>query len=109
MRACRRLGFAAKEWEISGGAQFDLTNRAVLRKIKKDVSARLVLAATLAPPCSSFAVARDRTAVIRTKPFPLGLSADQLSHADNVRVQTGNKCFHAALRIIHWLDQLRIP
>ena len=108
-KACRRLGFAAKEWEISRGSQFDLTSRGVQKKIKKDINARLVIAAMLAPPCGTFSVARDRTTVIRSKDFPWGLPADLLSPKDYVKVQTGNSCFQAALRIIHWLDQHRIP
>ena len=100
--------FAAKEWELERGRQFDLTHPAVLRRIRKDVEARLVLAAMLAPPCSSFSVAKDRTCVVRSKQFPWGLPPSMLSVADQLRVQNGNKCFHAALKIIEWLDKLRI-
>lgn len=108
-KACRHLGFAAKEWELNRGSEFDLTSRSVLRKIKKDVNARLVIAAMLAPPCSSFSVARDRTAVIRNRLHPWGLPDDQLLPGDQIKVRVGNQCFQAALQIITWLDRHRIP
>lgn len=103
------FGLCRKKWEISRGSEFDLTSRWVLKKIQKDINARLVIAAMLAPPCSSFSVARDRTAVIRTKAVRWGLPYDQLSPTDYIKVQTGNRCFKAALQIVQWLDQLRIP
>ena len=106
---CRRLGYRAKEWEISRGVQFDLTRPMVLKAIRQDIDKQLVLAAMLAPPCSSFSVARDRTCVIRTRQHPWGLPSHLLTTADKTRVENGNKCFLAALKIISWLDQHHIP
>ena len=108
-KAARRLGYAAREWELSNGPSYDLTLPQVQRRIRQDIQQGLILAAMLAPPCSSFSIARDRTSVIRTKLFPWGLPREQLSEADWVRVQTGNRCFKAALKIISWLDQHGIP
>lgn len=108
-RACRKLGYRAKEWEISRGSEFDLTRWQVLRVIQQDILSGLVLCAMLAPPRSSFSVARDRTAVIRTPQFPWGLPREQLSEKDQERVQQGNRCFRAALRIIQWLDSCGVP
>ena len=106
---CRRLGYRAKEWEISRGPQFDLTKPQVLRCIRHDISQRLVLAAMLAPPDSSFSAARDRHSVLRTQQYPWGLPNHLLSSADQLRVENRNKCFAAALKIISWLDQQHIP
>ncbi len=72
-KACRKLGYRAKEWEISRGKCFDLTCSTMLRLIQQDIAAGLILCAMLAPPCSSFSIARDRTAVIRSQQFPWGL------------------------------------
>ena len=108
-KAARCLGYVAREWELSNGPSFDLTNSRVQRRIRQDIQQGLVLAAMLAPPCSSFSIARDRTAVIRNKLYPWGLPKAFLSEADCVRVQTGNKCFKAALSIIRLLDQHSVP
>lgn len=78
------LGCAAREWELSRGAGFDFMSGAMLRKIKKGVNARLVIAAMLAPLCSSFSAARDRAAVTRAESFPWELPDDQLSPSDQV-------------------------
>ena len=64
-------------------------------------SQRLVLAAMLAPPDSSFSAARDRHSVLRTQHL--------LSSADQLRVESGNKCVATVLKIILWLDQRHIP
>lgn len=108
-KACRQLGYRAKEWELSRGPQFDLTKRSVLRQLRLDVQQGLILAAMLAPPCSSFSIARDRTAVIRTRDHPWGLPDHMLSPTDQVKVQLGNQCFRSALKIISWLDRQKIP
>ena len=81
----------------------------MLRVIQQDILAGLILCAMLAPPCSSFSVARDRTAVIRSPQFPWGLPREQLSEKDQERVQQGNRYFWAAIRIIQWLDSRSIP
>ena len=106
---CRRLGYKAKEWEIERGIEFDLTSRAVRKAIIKDAKRGLILAVMLAPPCTSFSVARDRTKVIRSRAYPWGLPADQLTSAEFEKVQEGNRCFEAAFELIHVFNKLRIP
>ena len=108
-KACRKLGYNTKEWEISRGDCFDLTRNSVLRQIRQDIQCLLILGAMLAPPCSSFSIARDRTAVIRTKDHPWGVPACQLSEKDQERIALGNKCFRSAIKIISWLDAYGIP
>eukprot|EP00972_Heterocapsa_arctica_P069800 10312111-Heterocapsa_arctica.AAC.1 len=64
---------------------------------------RRLLGAMLAPPCSTFLPARDRTSVIRTQLFPWGLAAT--SDQDREKVKIGNACLHAALEIIQKCDE----
>ena len=106
-RAARKLGFSTREWELERGPAFDLTNKAVLFKIKEDVRKGRVIAAMLAPPCTTFSVARDRTCVIRTADEPWGVS--DLKPGDAEKVRAGNQCMRSALSIIHWLEKHRIP
>lgn len=106
---CRRLGYKAKEWELDRGLQFDLTNRKVLRKLIGDVKKGRVLAAMLAPPCTTFSIARDRTKVIRSREYPWGLPADQLTPAELEKVVEGNKCFEAAFELIYHFNKHRVP
>lgn len=61
----------------------------------------------LAPPCSSFSRARDRTMVIRTPSHPWGLPG--LPMHEQQKIAEGNACFWAALKFIKWLDKHNIP
>ena len=106
---CRRLGYKAKEWELERGVQFDLTNRKVRRKLIRDVKKGRVLAAMLAPPCTTFSVARDRTKVIRSREHPWGLPSDQLTSAELEKVLEGNRCFEAAFELIHLFNKHQVP
>ena len=108
-RQCRALGYVCKEWDISWGKQFNLTDVAVQSRIKQDIAQGKVLAAMLAPPCSSFSRARDRTRVIRTTRFPWGLPSRFLSDAESASITLGNKCFRAAIDLIQCLDKHRVP
>ena len=106
---CRRLGYKAKEWEIDRGLQYDLTSKAVRKVIIKDIKRCRLLAAMMAPPCTTFSIARDRTKVIRSRAYPWGLPADQLTPAELEKVEEGNRCFEAAFELIHHLNRHRIP
>ena len=66
----RKRGFRSFEFEIERGIQYDLTDPKVLRKLHLAFCSNEVLGAMLAIPCTTFSVARDRTAVIRNKVFP---------------------------------------
>lgn len=106
-RCARKLGFETREWELLHGSNGDLTSPAVLFKIKTDIRNGKVLAAMLAPPCSSFSPARDRTMVIRTRECPWGLP--NLPSHEQRKVEIGNLCFLSALKIIGWLDEAGVP
>ena len=106
-RTVLRLGFAARQWEIELGPQGDLTSRKVRAHIKRDIRRGKVLSAMVAPPCTTFSVARDRTAVIRTRRRPWGLS--QVSAKDRAKLLEGNRCMRAAIDLIKYLHRYGIP
>lgn len=106
-RAVQKLGFSAREWELVHGENHDLTKPLVQYKLKSDIDRGLVLAAMLAPPCSSFSQARDRTMVIRDRGHPWGLEG--LPAHEQEKVKIGNACFRAAVKVIRWLDRYKIP
>lgn len=102
-RAARAAGFSAREWELLKGDNHDLTRPVVLQKIQYDIKKGLIIAAMLAPPCSSFSPARDRTRVIRSRAFPWGIAG--VSPHEVEKLEIGNACILAALKIIKTLDQ----
>lgn len=101
------MGFNTREWELLHGENHDLTSLAVLSKVKQDIQHGKVLAAMLAPPCSSFSIARDRTMVVRSPAFPWGLP--DLPQHELAKVNIGNACFRSAFKLIHTLDRVGIP
>lgn len=108
-RAVRARGIQAWEFDVKNGDAFDLTNSNVLKNIERKISKSMVVACMLAPPCSSFSRARDRTSVIRTAQKPWGVPKHILSDADALRVQVGNRCVRAALRMIRALERHQVP
>ena len=108
-QAVRKLGFQSREWELEKSEDYDLCRPVVRSHIKSDAKKGLLIAAMLAPPCSSFSIARDRTAVIRTKAEPWGLPADRLSDKDKVKVEIGNKCFRAVRDLLKEFDTRKLP
>ena len=106
-RAAQTLGFLTKEWDVVHGPAYDLTDRRVIFKIREDIRRGRIVAVMLAPPCSSFSPARDRTSVIRTRSSPWGLPG--LSEKDQQKVEQGNSCIKAALEIIGDLNKYTIP
>lgn len=106
-RAVRAAGFSTREWELLHGEDYDLTKPSFLSKIREDIRNGKIFAAMLAPPCSSFSPARDRTRVIRTREHPWGLQG--LPKHEVAKVQIGDKCFRSAFKIVKWLDEAGIP
>lgn len=106
-RAVRSQGFTAKEWELLHGPDSDLTRPAVLKRLKRDIFHNRLIAAMLAPPCSSFSPARDRTRVVRNHEYPWGVP--NLPEHEQIKVDVGNACVKSTIKIIGWLDQLGLP
>eukprot|EP00975_Prorocentrum_lima_P058374 12249114-Prorocentrum_lima.AAC.1 len=61
IRDSRKAGYTAREWEIQRGPEQDLTNPRAIQELCCSARKGLVISAMLAPPCTSFSVARDRT------------------------------------------------
>lgn len=108
-RACEALGFRAKFWDLRYGVSHDLTKKSTLLKIRSEIKRGRVLACMLAPVCTSFSVARDRTKVIRNRDYPWGIPFKYLSEKEQNSVVTGNKCFQACIKIMRWLDEAHVP
>ena len=96
-----------REWELLKGENHDLTRPVVMQKIQYDIKKGLIIAAMLAPPCSSFSPARDRTRVIRSRAFPWGIAGVPPHEVEKLEV--GNACILAALKIIKALDRHGVP
>ena len=108
-RQIRRLGFCAKEWDINHGPQFDLTIPRVLKRLLSDIHHGRILAMMMAPPCTTFSVARDRTKIIRSRRFPWGLPKRFLTSEEHQKVVVGNKCFQTCFELIDVLQKSQIP
>ena len=108
-RACEALGFRAKFWDLRYGVSHDLTKKSTLLKIRSEIKRGRVLACMLAPVCTSFSVARDRTKVIRNRDYPWGIPFKYLSEKEQNSIVTGNKCFQACIKIMRWLDEAHVP
>ena len=105
------LGFNAKRWDTRYGNRYDLTVRANLRRILHDVRKLLILAACLAPPCTSLSTARHRTNVIRSRREPWGVSSPvkPFSANDWHSLVTGNATCSACIKLVCWLHKAHIP
>ena len=108
-RHARRLGFCSREWEVSHGAQCDLTRAAVIQEVGRMCKAKRILGAMLATPCTSFSCARDRTRVIRSREAPWGLEGPSLSSNDRASLAAGNATCWATVLLLRHLNRHRVP
>ena len=98
-RKARQLGFNAREWEIDNGIQYDVTSPKVENEISSDILRGRIISMMIAPPCTTFSRARDRTAVLRDPEHPWGLPAEKLSEVDRIKVIEGNRTMRVAIRL----------
>ena len=91
----RLAGFSAREWDLLHGASGDLCVPKVRRPIKQDLACGRCIGLMLAPPCSSWSAARDRTYPIRSRKFIRGIPG--LKASDLAKVDLGNAALDAAL------------
>ena len=105
--SCRRLGFAADSYEIERGLEYDVTSPSNLRHFENLMRRRKIKAVMLGTPCTSFSIARDRTAVIRTRGEPWGVKL--VSDKDRERLELGNKCARATIRILKLCLKYHVP
>ena len=105
-RQVRALGFTTREWELLKGGDCDLTRPAVLRPVRQMARRGQILSAFLAPPCGSFSLINR--SVSRSKCDPWGLGPQESEKA-RASVTVGNRCMKAAIQIIKWLEQEKVP
>ena len=99
-RWMRRRGYAALEWDIDRGAEWDLLSRKVQRKVRGLILAGRVWGVHIGIPCGTFSRARDRGPLkppggagwpsrLRSNAEPQGLSALR-NPSDIAAVKAGN-------------------
>jgi hypothetical protein len=93
----RAAGFAAREWELLNSPAHDLCNPKVRAPIVADLARGRCIGLMLAPPCSSWSVARDRTYPIRNERYPMGIP--HLKPEDKAKIKIGNDTMHAAVTL----------
>lgn len=108
-KACKRIGFNAKLWDLRFGPLHDITDKRTLQRILQEIRKGRVLAVMMAPVCTSFSRARDRTKVIRSSRFPLGIPRRFLSDHEASSIITGNAVFRACFKIIDECEASGIP
>lgn len=108
-KAVQRIGYRAKIWDLKYGPLHDLTDRRVLGRILQEIKKGRVLAVMMAPVCTSFSRARDRTKVIRSKRFPWGIPRRFLSAHEEESIRVGNAVFRSCFAIIDLCNKLCIP
>ena len=78
------------------------------RKLRRDILKRLVIAAMLAPPCTSFSIARCRTSVIRSAAEPWGIHS--VSDPKDLKdLKVGNELAETCLEFMRLLFKSGIP
>jgi hypothetical protein len=107
--ACRSQGFRAKNWDIAQGPAYDLTDGKIQERLGRDFDSGSVIAAMLAPPCTTFGPGGNRTFKLRTQTSPWGIDSALLSDVQRERVDRGNKQLRAAFWIIRRLHANKIP
>ena len=107
--SCEALGFHAKQWDIIHGPEHDLTDKRVLKRLLQEIRLGRVLAVMMAPVCTSFSRARDRTKVIRNHRFPWGIPRRFLSEKEYLSIRLGNACFRSCIAIIQECEKYHIP
>ena len=108
-KAVQKLGYSARVFDIKNGLEQDLTSRKVQNRIIREIKRKRIFAVMLAPVCTSFSVARDRTKVIRNRQYPWGIPQQYLTEKERASIRLGNQCFKACLRIMRVLDQYKVP
>ena len=105
--AWRRRGGEATTIDLCQGPQEDLRNQEVQRRITLQVAERKFEAVFLAPPCSSFSVARDWRNPVRSHQKPQGLSG--LNASQQREVSEGNLLAAVSLSIFRMCMELGVP
>ena len=92
--------------DLRNGDDQDVCGMRNLLLVKRLMRSNLVEAVMLAPPCSSFSLARNARPV-RDNAHPRGLPG--LNSEDAIKVAVGNRCLDAAVKIFKWSTLFGIP
>ena len=106
-RAVARTGFVGRCWERADGRSGDLGDPQTLSRFLRDVKDGKVLGASLAPPCGSFSIARDRTMKVRSRRCPWGYA--RLPPHERIKVDEGNEALRITLQIVDALNSADVP
>ena len=104
-RAARRRDIQGRIWDTRWGHEFDLLKRSVRRAIAREAKAGHLIAAMLAPPCTSFSIAQR--GALRSLIFPWG--KPRLPPDKQAKVLLGNRLARVALQLAHLFQKLGIP
>ena len=97
----------SREWDLLHGAAFDLSSMQTARVIAGDIAAGRVAALMLAPPCSSFSIARTRTSPLRSLAFPWGLPT--LRGKGRLVAEAGSQALRVVFRILRAAERHHVP
>jgi hypothetical protein len=106
-RHCRRLGAVCREFDIVHGSHGDLLNPLVLKRLKYDIRHSICVGVMLAPPCTSFSVAQDRTLQVRNEIYPWGFRT--LPPTELEKVFQANRLAVVVIKILTLCQQFSIP
>ena len=106
-KAVRAKGFRTAEWDTRHGAAYDVAAPRNRRAIAADVSAGRILGLMLAPPCSSFSLARTRNSVVRTREEPWGVAG--LDERLQQQVDDGNRIMRACISLLTLCAKKGVP
>ncbi len=110
-RKIRRRKFRVAFYDIRYGSQFDLTSKANIRRLRRDVRAGRLVGAMIAITCTSWSVARNRTNVRRTAAQPWGVidPIKPFSERDLASLAAGNLQLRRLLPLLKDLQLMQVP
>ena len=113
-KALRRAGQPAEELDILLSAEHDVTRKSVLDGLLRRVRLRLVRAALIAAPCTTFSRARrcptaGRPGPLRSSELPWGLPRSAMSEKDQARLDNGNAIMRATLTFLQCCVRCKVP
>ena len=106
-QAVRRRDVQGRVWDIVWGPVYELLQRSVRKTIAREVEAGRLIAAMLAPPCTTFSIAQR--GALRSLECPWGFP--KLPPDKQAKVLMGNRLARCALQLarffhakgIHWI------
>ena len=94
-RAAEQRDITGRVWDLAAGPRYDLCRRSVRRQLCREARRGLLIAACLAPPCSTFSL--QQRGALRALDQPWGKSG--LDDRLQSKVDSGNRTARAALSL----------